>query len=63
MLFAFGCKEKTEQAGGPEPTREVASEKPQKNIGDETFTIQVRYDTQELYGKVTGMRQIVISRN
>jgi hypothetical protein len=30
---------------------------------EETFTIQVLYDTQELYGKVTGTRQVTICRN
>jgi hypothetical protein len=30
---------------------------------EETFTIEVHYDTQELYGKVTGKRQIIIGRN
>jgi len=29
----------------------------------ETFTIQVLYDTQELYGKVTATREIVICRD
>jgi hypothetical protein len=33
------------------------------NGNEETFTIQVLYDTQELYGKVTGMRQVVICRD
>jgi hypothetical protein len=27
---------------------------------EETFNVQVRYDTLELYGKVTATRQIVI---
>jgi len=30
------------------------------NGNEETFNVQVRYDTQELYGKVTATRQIVI---
>jgi len=33
------------------------------NGNEETFTIQVLYDTQELYGKVAGTRQIVICRD
>jgi len=33
------------------------------NGSEETFTIQVLYDTQELYGKVTATRQIVICRD
>jgi len=33
------------------------------NANEETFTIQVLYDTAELYGKVTGTRQIVICRD
>jgi hypothetical protein len=33
------------------------------NGNEETFTIRVLYDTQELYGKVTGTRQIVIYRD
>jgi hypothetical protein len=30
---------------------------------EETFTVEVTYDTRELYGTVTGKRQITISRN
>ncbi|MEN6427495.1 MAG: hypothetical protein ABFE13_19245 [Phycisphaerales bacterium] len=30
---------------------------------EETFTITVTYDTQELYGTVVGKRQIAIVRN
>jgi len=33
------------------------------NGNEETFTIQVLYDTQELYGKVTDSRRIVICRD
>jgi hypothetical protein len=29
----------------------------------EAFTIEVTYDTRELYGTVTGKRRITISRN
>ncbi|MGB2861987.1 MAG: hypothetical protein WBC05_01560 [Sedimentisphaerales bacterium] len=29
---------------------------------EETFNVKVIFDTKELYGKVTGTRQIVISR-
>jgi len=33
------------------------------NGKEEQFEIQVLYDTKELYGKVIGTRQIVISRD
>jgi len=33
------------------------------NGNEETFTIEVVYDTRELYGTVIGKRQITITRN
>jgi hypothetical protein len=33
------------------------------NGNEETFTIEVTYDTRELYGIVTAQRDIVISRS
>jgi len=33
------------------------------NGNEETFNVQVQYDTQELYGKVTATRQFVIYRD
>jgi len=33
------------------------------NGSEETFTIQVRYDTKELYGQVAGTRKIMICRD
>lgn len=47
-LLAFGCKEKTEQAGGPEQTREVAREEPQKEISAEEHENQLVFDMEEV---------------
>jgi len=33
------------------------------NGNEETFNVQVQYDTLELYGKVTATRQVIIYRN
>jgi len=33
------------------------------NSNEETFNVQIQYDTQELYGKVTATRQIVIYKD
>jgi hypothetical protein len=33
------------------------------NGNEETFNVQVQYDTLELYGKVTATRQFVIYKN
>jgi hypothetical protein len=33
------------------------------NGNEETFNVQVQYDTLELYGKVTATRQVIIYRD
>jgi len=33
------------------------------NGSEETFNVQVQYDTLELYGKVTAIRQVIIYRD